>query len=101
MAHRLLTPHVSRMEHPARLPLVQHLTTAITDNLQRSMMTRDSLRMVKTTGRRTCFSPLAPVQVFAMSGPGYPNTPESMRNGLRIKNAPQLAASTRGQSAGI
>jgi hypothetical protein len=89
-----------RIASTFRLPLIQHPGERIVDQLQASMMTRDSLRAAKTTSNRKATGPLPAVQVFIDSGPGYPNTPESMASGLRARNAGRLATKTRGQSAG-
>jgi hypothetical protein len=101
MAHRLLVPPVRRLEGQARLPLVQHVSENLSANLTRSMMTRDSLRVVKSVGNGKCYSPLAPPQVFVMSGPGYPNDQASMGAGLIKANGANRATGTRGQGAGI
>lgn len=98
--HGLLVPPVRRLEGQIRLPLVQRPSELLVDQLQSSMLTNDSLRVVKTSSNRKALGPLPAVQVFVMEGPGYPNTPESMASGLRARNAGRLVDKTRGQSAG-
>lgn len=101
MAHKLLTAPVLRFEGRIRLPLVQHLDRAIVDQLSASMLTSDALRLARTSGTMTATGPLPAVQQFiTVDTVGSPNSPESMRNGLRLANAPRLAVTTRGQSAG-
>lgn len=101
MAHRLLVPPVRRMEGVARLPLIQDPGRAGSRQLLASMRTRDSLRLLKTTGRNIAPGPLPQMQSFVMAGPGYPNTPESMQNGRRFDNAPRVAGKTTGADVGF
>lgn len=89
-----------RIASTFRLPLIQHPGERVTDQLQRSMMTRDSLRRIKTTSNGTALGPLPAVQIFAQAGPGWANSPESMASGLRARNAGRIVNTTRGQSAG-
>jgi hypothetical protein len=83
-----------------RLPMIQHIGERIADNFQATLTDRDSLRKVRTSQTQIATGPLHPLQIFAYSGPGYTNTPESMSSGLMIANAPRLANKNRGQSAG-
>lgn len=96
MAHRLLVPPVRRMEGVARLPLPQDPGAVAHASFMAGMRTRDAIRLVKTTSRRNAIGPLPAPQSFVMAGPGQPNTPQSMSNGLRIDNAPRVAGKTTG-----
>lgn len=100
MAHRLLVPPVRRLEGQIRLPLIQDPGRRIVGQLLNSMMTRDSLRLVKTAPSGIAIGPLPSPQTFVMAGPGQPNTPESMESGLLVGNAARLVDSTSGQDAG-
>ena len=101
MAHRLLVPPVRRMEGRVRLPMIQDVGGSIARGFSASLMPRDSLRKVRTSQTQIATGPLPGLQTFVMAGPGQPNTPESMSNGLRKANAARLVDKTRGQSAGI
>jgi hypothetical protein len=89
------------MEGRARLPLIQDPGRAIGKQLRASMMTRDALRLLPTSQTMKATGPLQAPQRFVLSGVGYPNSNESMAEGSRINDAPRLAASTRGASAGV
>jgi hypothetical protein len=101
MAHRLLVPPVRRFEGRARLPLIQHPGERVAQNLTATLQDRDSLRRSGTSRAGIMLGPLAPLQRFVLTGVGYPNSPENLAQGVQLANAPRLAASTRGQSAGI
>ena len=100
MPHRLLVPPVKRMEGEMRLPMIQDPGQAIARQLRASLMPRDSLREVRTSGSLVAPGPLPSPQAFTMEGPGQPNAPESMQSGLMIGNARRLVDKTRGQSVG-
>lgn len=101
MAHRLLIPPVRRLEGQIRLPMIQDIGGATSRRYGQSLMPRDSLRLVRTSGTMIAPGPLPGIQTFVMAGPGQPNAPDSMSNGLRKANAARLVDKTRGQSAGI
>lgn len=100
MAHRLLQPPGSTLQHRLRLPRPQRITETLTAQLLGSTMPRDAFRTVKTSQSQICTGVLAPPQIFAISRAGGTNSPENMRNGLRVGNAARLVDKTRGQSAG-
>jgi hypothetical protein len=99
MAHRLLVAPIRRLEGQIRLPMIQDISGANTRQWYASLRTRESLRLARTSQTQIAPGPLPGIQRFTLAGPGYPNTPESMANGLRKANSPALAATTRGQSA--
>jgi hypothetical protein len=99
MAHRLLIPPNRRMEGKIHLPMVQDIGGANTRRWYGSLRGREDFRIVRTRPN-VSRAPLPALQVFVMSGPGQPNTPESMNSGLRKSNARRLVDKTRGQSAG-
>ena len=99
--NRNLMPPGRRILSTMRLPLAQRPGERIVAQLERSMMTRDALRRSKTTGNGVALGPLPAPQTFLLADVGYTNTPESMRSGLRARNAPRVANSARGQSAGM
>lgn len=101
MAHRLLVPPVRRMEGVARLPMPQDPGGAAHASFMAGMRTRDALRLAKTTSRNKAIGPLPSPQTFVMDGPGYPNSPASMDNGLRVDNAPRQSGKTRGADVGF
>ncbi len=101
MAHRLLTAPTRRLERRIRLPVIQRLTETVWGEGLATMMDPDSLRRTKTSQAGICTSPLTPIQTFAISGIGQPNTPTSMAAGLRVRNAPRAADKGKGASAGV
>lgn len=101
MAHRLLVPPVRRMEGIARLPRVQLIDESIARNFQDGLIPQDSLRRIKTAQTIKATGPLSSPQVFAISRVNGPNDPESMRAGLKLRNAPLIANKNRGRSAGV
>jgi hypothetical protein len=66
-----------------------------------SMMTRDSLRLAKTSARHSHIGPLHAVQQFTVEAVGGTQSPDNMRPGLRISNSRRISDKTRGQSAGV
>lgn len=101
MPRGLLVPPVRRLQGQIRLPMIQNPGAAVARQLGDSMITRDSLRLARTSPTQIAPGPMPSPQAFVMDGPGFVNAPDSMQNGLRIGNAKRLVDSSRGQSAGI
>jgi hypothetical protein len=98
--HRLLlTPERRILRSTFRLPMMQDPTGVIAGNLRETLMDRDSLRRIKTTGgqSRKLIGTIDSPQVFTRPDGGV-NQPGSMDAGAHKMNARRLVGKTPGSA---
>lgn len=98
--HRLLMPPARQIMPTMRLPRVQEPNGVVARNLQDTLMDRDALRRLRTTGggSRTLTGPMPiPLQTY-VTPDGGTNTTPSMAEGAVKMNARRLVNKTPGNA---